>query len=52
MIAIKNTVRSLPNTGYSNSESSTAFLMTSLLSGIALLSRKFKKKEVMAFLID
>ncbi|MCC3664926.1 YSIRK-type signal peptide-containing protein, partial [Staphylococcus haemolyticus] len=38
----QNTVRSLPNTGYSNSESSTAFLMTSLLSGIALLSRKFK----------
>ncbi|OHQ31556.1 MULTISPECIES: YSIRK-type signal peptide-containing protein [Staphylococcus] len=41
----QNTVRSLPNTGYSNSESSTAFLMTSLLSGIALLSRKFKKEE-------
>ena len=41
----QNTVRSLPNTGYSNSESSTAFLMTSLLSGIALLSRKFKKED-------
>ncbi|WP_053035490.1 YSIRK-type signal peptide-containing protein [Staphylococcus haemolyticus] len=41
----QNTVRFLPNTGYSNSESSTAFLMTSLLSGIALLSRKFKKEE-------
>ncbi|MEX6261845.1 LPXTG cell wall anchor domain-containing protein [Staphylococcus haemolyticus] len=41
----QNTVRSLPNTGYSNSESSTAFLMASLLSGIALLSRKFKKEE-------
>ena len=34
----QNTVGSLPNTGYNNSESSTAFLMTSLLSGIALLS--------------
>ncbi|PTL00580.1 YSIRK signal domain/LPXTG anchor domain surface protein [Staphylococcus haemolyticus] len=41
----QNTVGSLPNTGYNNSESSTAFLMTSLLSGIALLSRRFKKEE-------
>ncbi|MCH4475515.1 YSIRK-type signal peptide-containing protein [Staphylococcus haemolyticus] len=41
----QNTVGSLPNTGYNNSESSTAFLMTSLLSGIALLLRRFKKEE-------
>ncbi len=41
----QNTVGSLPNTSYNNSESSTAFLMTSLLSGIALLLRRFKKEE-------
>ena len=46
MIAIKILLD--PNK-VSNSESSTAFLMTSLLSGIALLSRKFKRREVMAF---